>query len=177
MSYSNVDLTKIPLPSDGEISVGTEWRYEKAPGVGLYVQKLDRPAATVATKKCKDFSAGLKYGVFISYTIESNVMRSLTKRIIKRGFDPNWLFYVYNELLAAGFTAEDDTVYIYEDLNNCLVWTTNFENYDTIRQVLSRAIRNVASELYKKGDPVDDVNRESLHQISPFNRAMQPAAK
>ncbi|MCL1804038.1 MAG: hypothetical protein FWG30_10505 [Eubacteriaceae bacterium] len=166
MSYSSMELASIIVPADEEINDDMEWRYEKAPGIGIYIQKLSQDNCTVPMRKCKDYDSGMKYGVYIAYNIDNNVMRSLTKRIIKKGYDPNWLFYVYNSLVKAGFSADDESIFIYEDLNSCSVWTTERAKYELLRKAVSEAIASVALELYRKGDPIDNVDEESYSKIS-----------
>jgi len=143
MHYSNIDLGAVLIPSDEAIGKDTEWRFEKEPGIGCYVQNLSRPSITVATRKCRDTEAGMKYGIFFEFSADSPRMESIVAYLDKH--DSAMPFYLQEQLLSSGFKA-DDPIYFCEDLNNCLVWTTIRDYYDKMRQEVSRAISEITSE-------------------------------
>jgi hypothetical protein len=144
VGLKNLDLALIEVPYDGLIKDDSEWRYEKVRGIGVYIQNVTRGSSSAQCKKCHDFSLGMKYGIFVNYNIKFKPMQEMNNQLSSMGFSPTWMFYLYEELIACGFSEDQEDIFLTENEFNFHIWTTNKDLFIPIRNVISKAIRNIA---------------------------------
>jgi len=187
MSYKQLKLQEVAIPEDSAIKKNTEWRYERAFGVGLYIQHIaDEEHLPYEATLCNDRALGMKYGVWMQ---KDGPMRESGRfrQFRSQGEDDCIYqqavirFEIYKQterhcvtdvlmdrLAEAGVVIEDSLDNsAYEDKGNIiLIWTTRREQYNTILKVVSETIEQVAKAVYvNEDDRIPEVNEATVIQL------------
>ena len=180
MGYKTLKLTEIALPEDSEIKKNTEWRYERAYGVGLYIQHIESESFMPVIVNREDQMPGMKYGVWMQtpgylskdkrfYTegwagVASNIHRKLMS-IGESDYTVEALSDIIGEKLGVTFFDETHSFFNYQDDKIICIWTTDREQYPQMLEIVSAAIENAAQLIYKEdrddGMPVLDEAKKS----------------
>ena len=180
MSYKQLNLQGIAIPDDSEIKKNTEWRFERAYGVGLYIQHVADAEHIPVIVARRDKTVGMKYGVWV--LTPTGMLKS--KRFYNKGYagtasnihmkirrqcNRDYVVEALGDKVSESgiiFEGESHNTFSYQDDKIICIWTTRLEQYATILTIVSEVIEQATQAVYKnKDDEIPELNETAVVKL------------
>jgi|GEM_PF-5756152 hypothetical protein len=166
MNYSTLQFEKITIPPEAydKAKKDHSWQKELAPGMFLMLWHAndERPAFIYEL----DDQDGYKYGICINHAVKE--MKDLNK-VVATLHDKNpWLNYMLTQIDQHPVILDSEDTYLYLSQYSLFIWTRNENEREILLSECSKAIRNLAPNLFGKYDDLASAALENESAIEDF---------
>jgi hypothetical protein len=150
----------------------TEWRYERAPGVGLYIQNIADDGYIPNYVGLSDKAVGFKYGVFVvrpgrlsrDRTPGAGQMANIDMKL-RNSHNKDYQVEVYEERIHIEKELSENC-FLFEDNDLVRVWTTVKDDYPQLISIISELIEEAAQAVYKdEDDGVPKIDKTAILKL------------